>query len=98
MTLKQWVLWEKLRKSGKRKFILLYGGVIAGFTVALLVTLIIQYIEPEKYLGIRLMIYFIIFSLIGMIIANFTWNISETKFLSENPPEHRRRHHSNRKK
>ena len=97
MTLKQWELWETLRTSGKFKFVLLYGGVIAGFTVASLVTLITQYIEPEKYLGICLMIYFMVFSPICMVIANFTWNISETKFLSENPPEHRRRHHSNHK-
>ncbi|MCD6337074.1 MAG: hypothetical protein J7M01_02430, partial [Candidatus Marinimicrobia bacterium] len=84
MLLKQWKRWEKLRKSGKYKFVLLYGGVIAGFTVASLVTLITQYIKPEMSPGIRLMIYFIVFSLICMVIANFTWNISETKFLSEN--------------
>ena len=94
----QWKLWEKLRIGGKCKFVLLYGGVIAGFTVASLVTLITQWVEPEKYWSICLMIYFTIFSLICMVIANFIWNISETKFLSENPPEHRRIHHSSRRK
>jgi hypothetical protein len=98
MTLKQWKLWEKLRKSGKCKFILLYGGVIAGFIVALLATLIGLYFDSENYWSVCLLVNFSIFSLLGMIIAGFTWNISETKFLSENPPEHSRIHHSGHRK
>jgi len=90
MTLKHWKRWEKLRKNGKVNFVLVNGGLIVGLLFASLVTLLHQLIEPIDYWGMRLLVYVFIFSFSGMLAAIYIWNKSETKFLSTNPPKHRR--------
>ena len=94
MTHNQWKRWKKLRQHGKINFIFVSGGLISGSVVALVITLINQLIKPNNDWGLGLLIYFIILSFIGILVAMFIWNNNETKFLSENPPEHRRISHT----
>jgi uncharacterized membrane protein YeaQ/YmgE (transglycosylase-associated protein family) len=94
MTHSQWKRWEKLRITGKINFIFLIGGLICGLVMAFAATLINQLINPNDYWGFSLLIYFIIFSFIGIMVAIFIWNKNETKFMSENPPEHRHISHT----
>ena len=94
MTNSQWKRWEKLRQHGKINFIFLNGGLISGLVIALAITLINQLINPNEYWGFNLLIFFIIFFFIGIVAAIFIWNKNETKFMSENPPEHRRISHT----
>jgi len=94
MTHSQWKRWGKLRINGKINFIFLNGGLISGLVIALAITLINQLINPNEYWGFNLLIFFIIFFFIGIVAAIFIWNKNETKFMSENPPEHRRISHT----
>jgi hypothetical protein len=90
MNLRHWKRWEKLRKNGKINFVLVNGGLIGGSLLAIMVTLLHQLIEPVDYWEVRLLVYIFIFSFVGMLAAIYIWNNAETKFLSENPPKHRR--------
>ena len=90
MNVRQWNHWEKLRKNGKFIYVLLNGGLVGGLILAVLMTFLHHLIEPANYWGLRLLIYVLIFSPVGILAAIYVWNKNETKFLSENPPTPRR--------
>jgi hypothetical protein len=71
--------WEAIRTMGKFKYVLWYGAVRIGFSIAILLTLIEWATEKEintSWVFIRLLV----FPIIGSFISNVRWWDQENKF------------------
>lgn len=77
--------WEKTRKLGKVKFVLLYGALIWGVATPILKNIFTYYIFNTPISSISITIDLIIFPIIGILWGVIIWNITEKKYLSSMP-------------
>ncbi|RED59247.1 hypothetical protein [Cohnella lupini] len=73
--------WEKKRKLGKQKYILLYGVVLIGMSVTILLSLI-DLIFNGTVSIVYLLGRILIFPTIGSVIADRRWEKNEKKYIT----------------
>ena len=78
--------WSKTRTKGKFKFVLIDGVLGYGLITAIVCSVILQIISPQKNIFLRPLIFLIVFSIIGIIKGLLSWYRNEKKYqnLTEN--------------
>jgi NAD/NADP transhydrogenase beta subunit len=71
--------WEKKRKMGKSKYVLWYGAIGLGLSVAILLTLI-EFATEKRINASWVFIRLLVFPIIGSLISNARWSNQENRY------------------
>jgi hypothetical protein len=71
--------WEKKRTMGKTKYVIGYGAIGLGLSVAILLTLI-EWASEKRINASWVLIRSLVFPLIGSLISNVRWSNQENKW------------------
>lgn len=75
--------WEKTRKLGKFKYILIYGVILWGIPTAVFWSFLMQYINPMDSIYYWLIPAIFTFPIGGVFYGDFTWNRFEKIYSSK---------------
>ncbi|TCZ74233.1 hypothetical protein E0485_19800 [Paenibacillus albiflavus] len=71
--------WAKTRDKGRNKYIVTFGMLTIGVCITLLLS-IMEFISNNEITPMYVVVRFFVFSVIGIILSNKTWERNERRF------------------